>query len=203
MKIPVIIPVVLVLTVCASAEMERKAITTDNGLQLFWWPILPQVKGWEQDKTASEGYGVNALVPKGESFSDSETIMYAKAHYKPQDPECDSLEELMKNDQGHFKEEDPSIHIKQLDDISDGDGKKLKAFEFAPEKEGNWEVVAYGEEGDYYLIFTMSSRKESGYRTNLQTFKELLSNYKEKLGADSEKKAAEAGPDRPAKKQTD
>ena len=45
---------------------------------------------------------------------------------------------------------------------------------------GNWERVSYGEKGDFYLIFTVSSRTEQGYKVALSAYKQFVNGYKEK-----------------------
>lgn len=171
----------LLLPAVGWGEIEKEAITTDSGFQLYWWPKLPPIGGWESDRDASLHYAVNALVPKGKSFAEAETVMYAKAIYKPGIPEAESVDDLIKSDIEHFKEEDPSITVTQLADVTDGDNKKLKIYEFVPAGDGNWEAVAYGSEGDFYLIFTVSSQNASGYKSAFPQFAELLGKYKEKL----------------------
>ncbi|MCC6694287.1 MAG: hypothetical protein IT365_01525 [Candidatus Hydrogenedentes bacterium] len=179
--------VALLFPVAGWGEIEKQAIRTDEGFAFYWWPKLPSIDGWEPDRDASFHYQVNAIVPKGKGFADAETVMYAKAIYKPGIGDTKSVDDLVKNDTEHFKEDDPSIEIKQLPDIVDGDGKKLKVYRFTPAKEGNWEAVAYGSEGDFFLIFAISSRSAAGFDAQFPKFKELLGKYKQNLGTVGEK----------------
>jgi hypothetical protein len=75
----------------ASAEIEKVAIPTDNGLTLHWWPKLPDVAGWHFDREASYHYGFAAWAPDNFTFSNAETVIYARAVYKPRDPERSRL----------------------------------------------------------------------------------------------------------------
>jgi len=42
-----------------------------------------------------------------------------------------------------------------------------------------WEKVSYGEEGEFYLIFTLSSRSEQGFKAALKDYELFISRYKE------------------------
>ena len=65
--------------------------------------------------------------------------------------------------------------------LKTGDGQVVRSFTYFPPKEGNWERVSYGEEGEYYLIFTVSSRTKDGYAKAVPTYESLVQRYKEKL----------------------
>jgi hypothetical protein len=64
--------------------------------------------------------------------------------------------------------------------LATGDGQKLRSLTFFPQGEGNWERVSFGEEGEYYLMFTISSRTKSGYDMALPLYEAMLRAYKEK-----------------------
>ncbi len=58
------------------------------------------------------------------------------------------------------------------------DGSELESFTFFPAGKGNWEQVAYGEEGDYYLVFTVSSRSKDGFEKSWGAYEQFVKNYK-------------------------
>jgi hypothetical protein len=178
-KIIAIYAIVLCLNIPAHAEIEKNALTCDTGICFYWWPKLPDVKGWHQDKDASYGYQVNALAPDGLSFRDAESVMYAKALYKPRTPETKSLDMLIADDQKEFLASDPGIKITETASLITGSHKKLRCFTFFPSATGNWELVCYGEEGEFYLVFTLSSKSKIGFGKTLDTYKSLVSSYKE------------------------
>ncbi len=74
-----LVPMLLALALPAAAEIERQAVPCEQRLCFDWWPKLPSIDGWEQDRGYSFHYSVNALVPKGSSFANANTVMYAKA----------------------------------------------------------------------------------------------------------------------------
>ena len=73
-----------------------------------------------------------------------------------------------------------NIVVSQSDPLVTGDGQILKSFTFFPKEKGNWEQVLYGEEGDFYLIFTVSSRTKEGFTKALGIYKQFINQYKEK-----------------------
>jgi hypothetical protein len=163
------------------AEIEKRAEICETGICLYWWPKLPPLKGWHQDGGASERYGVNALAPDGSSFANAGAVIYAKAEYKPRMPETDSLDKVIANDQKTFRSEFPAIVIVETDGLSTADGKKMRTFTFFPKSTGEWEEVSYGEEGEFYLIFTLSAHSREAFDKTLSVYRDLVGRYKERL----------------------
>jgi len=163
------------------AEIHKEAFPTETGMQFRWWPIMPKVEGWVHDRQSSLNYSINAQVPLGKSFSDSETIIYSRAVYKPRVPNLKTLEAFIENDKITFLKKEPSISIKELKSFKNQQGINFRSFSFLPTKTGNWERVAYSEEGDFYLVFTISSRSEHGLEENINSYDRFLSKYAKKL----------------------
>lgn len=179
------IAVLLVLTLglalrVAHAEIEKFAIRTAKGTSYRWWPKLPPLKGWRHDRDQSLHYSINALAPEGSTFADAETVMYAKAVHKPRQPESKTLEMFIENDKKASLSRSPDIVIQEGAALSTADGRKLRSFTFFPKRKGNWERVSYGEEGDFYLVFAVSSRSRAGYKAAEKAYVELIRSYKEK-----------------------
>lgn len=172
---------VLLISLTAQAEIEKTAVPCETGLCLYWWPKLPPLKGWHQDKDQSYHYGVNALAPDGSSFAKAETVIYAKASYKPRIPETKTLEMFIADDRKEFADSVPGITIKEVDALISGDGEKLRSFTFFPKQKGNWEQVAYGEEGEFYLVFTLSSHSKEAFDRTQSAYRELIAHYKVNL----------------------
>jgi len=165
------------------AEIEKRAVPCDatERICFYWWPKLPQAVGWHQDLDHSYMYSANALAPEGFTFANAETVIYAKALYKPRSPETKSLAQLVKDDKERFLKDVPGVKIAEAKTIKTADGQELQSFTFSPASEGNWERVSYGEEGEFYLIFTVSSRTKKGLESALPAYESMLRGYKEKL----------------------
>jgi len=170
----------LVLSTPAFAEIEKVAVPCDEGMCLFWWPKLPAVNGWHQDRDSCLTYKVNAQAPNGYSFVNAEAVIYANALYKPRIPDIASMEMLIENDKEKFLSTDPSIIITRVASQTTGDGQDLRSFAFIPGNSGNWERVSYGEEGDFFLIFTVSSKTEDGLNRALPAYEQFISHYRER-----------------------
>lgn len=167
----------------ARAEIVKMAVPDTSGLKLFWWPKLPVLAGWHQDPGASQAYSVNALVPDGQSFSDADTVMLGKANYKPSTPAIKTVQQLVDDDIKVTTQQASGVQVHKAADIADADGKSFTVYDFAPAAAtgGVWEAVAYGEEGDYFLIFMTSARSKAGFDKNLPVFEQLVKTYAEKL----------------------
>jgi len=172
--------VVSLFAATAGAEIEKNAVMCDTGICLYWWPKLPELKGWHQDKDQSYNYGVNALAPDGASFAKAEAVMYAVANYKPRMPEVKSIDTLIANDKKEFLASNSGLTISECKELATGDGRKLRSLTFFPKSKGNWEQVSYGEEDDFYLVFTLSARSKEGFDKAQGAYGELIARYKEK-----------------------
>jgi hypothetical protein len=172
--------VVIFLSANANAEIEKTGVPCKEGLCLFWWPKLAPVEGWHHERGPSNMYGINAQVPDGNTFSNAETVIYAKALYKPGDPDTKSLAEFIEKDKKEFLARDPNLVIAESAPITTGDGQHLRSLTFFPKDKGNWEQVAYGEEQDFYLVFTVSSRTNEGLRKALDSYRQFITKYTEK-----------------------
>ena len=164
----------------AIAEIEKVALPCQQGFCFYWWPKLAAVEGWHHDREHSYRYSANAQAPDGYTFANAESVIYAKAFYKPRVPKTTSLEILIKEDQEQFLSRDPNITVSQVDSMVTGDGHVLKSFTFFPKEKGNWEQVSYGEEADFYLIFTVSSRTKEGFQKTLDAYEKFIKRYTEK-----------------------
>jgi hypothetical protein len=175
----VIVLCVLLSPVIVNAEIEKLSRVCDSGICLYWWPKLTSERGWHQERESSYAISANIQVPDGSAFSNAETVIYASALYKPRMPETISLEMLINDDKNKFLSHDPGIVITEVASLETGDGRLFKSYTFFPRKTGNWEQVSYGEEGEFYLIFAISSRTQEGFFKTLEIYKRYISRYKE------------------------
>lgn len=169
----------------AMAEIEKIALDCDSGICFYWWPKVSALKGWHDDREAGYQVSANVLVPDGSTFANAQTVLYAKALYKLQIPAITSVDKLVESDAASFRKDDPGIVISRSDDLTTGDGQKLKVFTYFPSGQGNWEKVAYGEEkdkegNDFFLIFVVSSRTKQAYEKAEPVYKAFIHDYREK-----------------------
>lgn len=169
----------------SNAEIIKKAVLCqDTGrLCFYWWPKLPHVSGWKQDEGSSYHFSIDAQAPTGSTFSNAETVIYARAVYKAKWPEIKDLNGFIQNDQATFRHHDPGIKINAMAPIQTQAGQQMKRFSFTPSGKGNWEQVSYGDEKDengneYFLIFVISSRTKTGLARNLKAYEQFVRNYR-------------------------
>lgn len=163
------------------AGIYKPTAPEKSGTQLYWQPILPDLPGWVHDEAASKRYESNFLLPRGETVASAPAVIYARALYKPRIPETKSVEELIATDERQVAQESPGIRISEQAALQDRDGKGFRCVSFAPALDGNWELVAYGEEDDFYLVFTVSGNSPVALEKALPDFKKLISRYKKQL----------------------
>jgi len=184
MKYALIILLSLIFS-SALAEIHREAAVCDESGEMcfFWWPKLPAIDGWQQDKDNSYHYAANTQVPVGFNIGNADSIIYAKAVYKSRQSEATNLEEFIIHDRESFLQRDPALQIDETKPVRSGRGTEFRSFSFKPQNEGNWEQVSYGEETDsdgneYFLVFVLSARSESSYKKTLGDYKKFITNYK-------------------------
>lgn len=179
----IFLSIVLFITIVSSvqAEIKKTSIRDDKcgGFCFYWWPILPVIDGWHQDIEESYNFSANAQAPNGYTFSNAETVIYVKALYKPRMPKINTINKLINDDHNEFKSESGLI-INEIKSITTADKQQLVTYSFYPQSKGNWEHVSYGEEGDFFLVFTISSRTKMGLEKNLSTYNDFITKYSEK-----------------------
>ncbi len=172
----------------AKAEIVKSAIFDydKNQTCFYWWPKLPAVPGWHTDEKANYTMGengVNMLIPDGMKFADADAdaVIYAAAtyrsRYEKRNPGSKSLEAFIADDKATFAEKHKEIVIEEVEPLTTGDGQKMRSFTFFRPKDKNWERVSYGQEGDFYLVFTINAQSETGYRANQAIYEDLIRRY--------------------------
>ena len=170
----------VISTAIAQAEIEKIARTNQQGVSLNWWPKIAIPEGWHQDQQQSIHYNANALAPDGFTFQNADAVIYASALYKPRSPEINSVATLIKKDKADFLQDDHSLQILDAGTITTADGIKLISVDFIPRASGNLERVSYGEEDDYFLVFTLSARSTTSFNSALVVYNKITSTYKKK-----------------------
>lgn len=175
----------------APAEIEMVAVPTERDPAYHWWPKITIPDGWHHERNASVEFSLNALAPDGFTFDDAPTVMYAKAVAKARELDVKSLQMFIKKDLEAIRAT-PGVEIKEVTPLTTADGKRLRSFTFFPKKNGTWDRTAYGEEGTFYLIFTVSSHTLVGYQSASKAYQAMVGRYAEK--------PATASPGKPRKR---
>jgi hypothetical protein len=139
------------------------------------WPKLPDIGEWHQDQELSTRLGVNYLVPDGADPATSDVSIQARG-YSRNTGGVSSLSQLMDQDRNAAP---PGAQLTKRADVPDKDGTPFTLVSFAPAQAGagDWKAVAYSEEGEYLLAFTLDAHSQAGYDKNLPVFTGLIRRY--------------------------
>jgi len=135
-------------------------------------------EGWVSNCEVAQSMGLAlALYPLGTQWETAEAVMYINtASLKIQNQE--TLKDLIQIDTDHFMKGYPDIEIKDLETMYLENQKKCVVKSFGGGKYGNYEQIAYLDEGKTAVMFVISSRTNSGLKQNVGAFLDLLKSYK-------------------------
>ena len=155
----------------AAAEMLQFA--SPDGMKS--WPKLNDIPEWHQDMESSIRLGANSLIPDGVDPATAEATIQARGFSRNGAAAFTSVSQMVESDRAGAP---AGTQIKQLPDVADKDGVPFNVYSFAPAGgQGAWKAVAYSEEGDHLLAFTLSTRSKAAYDSNLPAFVSLIEKY--------------------------
>ncbi len=163
----------------AQAETEGFPRSCETRICSWRRPVVEPPPGWFRDEGASRHYKLNAFAPNGSSFADAPAVMYALAVEKSSLPEK-SLAAFL--GRGHPSASgNGGTEVTPKPPLKTGDGQAFAAFRYAPRpgSKEQHETVAYGEEGDYFLVFVVSARTAKDHDAAYPSLVELLRGYTE------------------------
>jgi hypothetical protein len=174
--------VALLSTPPAQAEIERLAKPGDQALIFYWWPKVTAPAGWFRDESLSLEQGVNLLLLKGQTFDGSPAVMYTRAFSHENRDAREGLAATIANDHREFLARDPKMKIEEIAPTPTGDGKKLRTFAFTPSAQGSFELVAYGDEPGYVIMFCVSANSAQLLGEHREAFLAMVRSYTSKDG---------------------
>ena len=156
-----------------SARAEMLQFSTPDGVKS--WPKLPDISDWHQDQESSLRLAANSLIPDGMDPANAEVTIQARGFPRSGIGAVASLSQIMDSDRAAVP---AGTQVKQLSDVADKDGTPFHLYSFAPAGgQGSWKSVAYSEEGDTLLAFTLSARSQAAFNSNLPVFTALIQKY--------------------------
>jgi len=176
-----LLSILLLISGAAYAEVLKPFIPAEPDMKGFWWPVYINSSGEKQESFYGMTQGQYPTAEDGTLLNEIETVIYARALYKPRLPTLASIEELIENEQKQFKDRTPGIEIKATEPVKTLDGKELKSYSFFLKEKGSWERVTYSEEGDFYLLFTIRSQNQQRYEQDLEAYLNYIRKYRKSL----------------------
>jgi hypothetical protein len=154
-------------------QAEMLQFATADGTKS--WPKLPDIPDWHQDQESSLRLSANALIPDGMDPATAEVSIQARGFARRGNADVSSLSQLIDNDRAAT---DPGTDVKKLSDIADKDGTPFTVYAFAPAPgKTDWKAVAYSEEGDTFLAFTLSAKSKTAFDGGMPVFTQLIRRY--------------------------
>jgi hypothetical protein len=173
---------VLLTSAPAPAEIERLAFPGEKSMVFYWWPKVTPPKGWFRDEQLSQREGVNLHILDGETFDGSPAVMYTRAYSHEEGGTEQALADMIASDIREFRERDPAMKIDEVAPTVTGDGTKLRTFSFTPAGKGGYELVAYGREPKYVIMFCISTNSAELLSKHRPAFLALVRSYVSKDG---------------------
>jgi hypothetical protein len=161
------------LTAMAPARAEMLQFPAPDGMKS--WPKLADIPDWHQDMESSLRLGANSLIPDGVDPATAEVTIQARGFSRMGSGAVTSVSQMVESDRAGAP---AGTEVRQLSDVPDKDGVPFKLYSFAPPgPTGSWKAVAYSEEGDHLLAFTLNARSKGAYESNLPVFVTLIQKY--------------------------
>ena len=163
----VLIGALLQLAPLSQASAEMLQFATPDGVKS--WPKLP-----DQDQDSSQKLGANSLIPDGADPATAEVTIQARGFARVGAGAPTAVSQMVESDRAGAD----GAEVKQLSDVRDKDGTPFNLYSFAPaNSQGRWKTIAYSEEGEYLLAFTLSARTKAAHDSHLPVFVALIQKY--------------------------
>ncbi len=146
-------------------------------LSFYWQPQLPNIEWWEYDNSASLAQKAVVFVPLGADFFSAEAVILARA-VERREACCPTLGEF-----ASFQKErvitagKNDIELVEKRTSTLGNNNVLRSYLFSSHKTGAVELRFYGEERNFYLVFSLKARTKKAYSRALPTYRRLLRRY--------------------------
>jgi|SRR6478752_6527675 len=168
----VLIGALLQLAPLSQASAEMLQFATPDGVKS--WPKLPDIPDWHQDQDSSQKLGANSLIPDGADPATAEVTIQARGFSRVGAGAPTAVSQMVESDRAGAD----GAEVKQLSDVRDKDGTPFNLYTFAPANtQGRWKTIAYSEEGEYLLAFTLSARTKAAHDAHLPVFVALIQKY--------------------------
>ena len=130
--------------------------------------------GWVLDTESGIQQGLHAVFyPAGSSWKEGQAVMYVNAAAKP-----DTLEKFVEADVASFRKGSPRLKVSDEGPLAVDGRQRVVAKRFVEDQLGNYEAVAYVEEGKVVVTLVLSARTQGEFDAALPAFRKLVSSYR-------------------------
>ena len=138
--------------------------------------ILKEPPGWVMNSETGNSQGVAAvLYPKGSSWKEAVTVMYARVIDK--DETQPTIEKVISEDIAEMMKLNKESKVSDSLSIKTGDKKESTVKVFYDAANKNYESVAFIDEPKVVVILALSSRDKLEYEKSLPAFQALVGSY--------------------------
>ena len=143
-----------------------------NGYSFF----LSAPIGWVLDQhLAAEAEADVVLYPQGATYQNAASVLTVNAAFQGED--FKNLKDLIKQDEEDTRQQNPNLSVRKGPVLQSRFQKPVSLFYYLGLKGGSCEAVAYLEEKDRVMIFTMSSSNEQILSEDLPALQETVESY--------------------------
>lgn len=152
---------------CLGADMIQ-----GDGYSFF----LSAPAGWVLDKDlASDAESDALLYPQGTSYQNAPSVLYVSVAVKGD--EFKDLKDLMQQDEDSARQQNPGFHLQNGPLLHTHLKKSVPLYLYLGFKDGTTEAVAYVDEPDMVVIFTLSSSNEQILHEDLPALQATVDSY--------------------------
>jgi len=174
-----VVSIFLLLLIILTVSVRGQQRDGTDGV-IFFRPdikfILKEPNGWVLDSKAGATNEVDAvLYPKGSSWKDAVTVMYARVVHK--DETQKTVEKVVSDDIADFLKQSKDSKVTDTPSLPTRDKKQAIVKDFFDAENKNYESVAFIDNAKVVVIIALSSRTKAEYEKALPAFRELVASY--------------------------
>lgn len=178
MMLKAVVALLFLASISPAAEIEKKAVLLNDKIKLYWWPKLSIPRGWLHDEELSENMSSNVLLPRGTTFSNAPSIIYGRAFYDPDKKTRGTLSGFISDDVVKFRKSRAQLVVQEIHPgLTTLRHHSLRTFDFSYGP-GTYDETCYGQEGDFWLIISLSSQTKRAFKRDKATFRRVIAAYK-------------------------
>jgi hypothetical protein len=150
----------LAFTVASTQSVECKILNRSDSYEKvtvsYWYPEITHPEGWVHSKKESAYSSTYTLIKN----SDESVTISAVARERSDTPGLYTLKMYVDAYVSHFAQPDVGSEVRESESIKTSNGSSMRSIYFRDRKTNNFSLEAFGEEGDYYVMFSIESRDE-------------------------------------------